>query len=525
MINCQTTFARYRMNLFITYPKCEESINRHLLAKIKKKKGTIQMQLKPGWNFHNSYATLPPIFYTQLNPTPVAFPKLVVFNESLAEELNLNSDALQTEEGVATFAGNKIPEGAEPLAQAYAGHQFGYFTMLGDGRAILLGEHVNTQNQRFDIQLKGSGRTPYSRGGDGRAALGPMLREYIISEAMHALGIPTTRSLAVITTGETVIREQLLPGAILTRVASSHIRVGTFEFARKFGSKEDLQALCDYTIERHYPHLAKEKNPYLQLLKEVIEKQAALIAKWQLVGFVHGVMNTDNMTVSGETIDYGPCAFMDLYHPETVFSSIDTYGRYAYGNQPKIGGWNLARFAEALIPLLDENKEKAVRLAKEAIETYPDLYVFYYLDGMRKKLGLLNEEAEDEALIQDLLQLMETYKQDYTNTFRALTLQKFEEPFFQTPEFQDWYQRYQARLKRQNSIDIMQMMKQHNPSVIPRNHRVEEAIEAAVERGDFTVMKKLLSIITNPYAYSAEQEEYCTLPEYPDEPYITYCGT
>lgn len=483
------------------------------------------MQLNPGWNFQNSYIKLPPIFYTWQEPTPVASPKLVIFNEPLTEELNLDNEALQTEEGIATFAGNHIPEGAEPIAQAYAGHQFGYFTMLGDGRAILLGEHVTSENQRFDIQLKGSGRTPYSRGGDGRAALGPMLREYIISEAMHALGIPTTRSLAVVTTGETVMREQYLPGAILTRVASSHIRVGTFEFAKMFGSKEDLQALCDYTIKRHYPHLLNEANPYLSFLKAVIEKQAALIAKWQLVGFVHGVMNTDNMAISGETIDYGPCAFMDIFHPETVFSSIDTYGRYAYGNQPKIGGWNLARLAEALIPLLDEDKERAVGLAKEAIATYPDLYVSLYLDGMRKKLGFVSAKEEDEELIQHLLELMETYEQDYTNTFRALTLQKLEEPFFKTAEFQQWHQRYQARLKGQNPADTEKIMKQHNPSVIPRNHRVEEALEAAVERGDLSVMKKLVSILSDPYAYSAEQEEYCTLPVHPNEPYITYCGT
>lgn len=268
-----------------------------------------------------------------------------------------------------------------------------------------------------------------------------------------------------------------------------------------------------------------EENPYLQFLKEVIERQASLIAKWQLVGFVHGVMNTDNVAVSGETIDYGPCAFMDIYHPETVFSSIDTYGRYAFGNQPKIGGWNLARFAEALIPLIHEDYEKAVNFAKEALEAYPTLYETYYLNGMRKKLGFLDEETEDQTLIQDLLRLMETYKQDYTNTFRALTLQTFNSPFFQTAEFRNWYQRYQARLKRQNPTDTIKIMKQHNPAVIPRNHRVEEALEAAVEQGDLSVMKKLLSILSNPYAYSAEQEEYCTLPENPEEPYITYCGT
>ncbi|TQE92030.1 protein adenylyltransferase SelO [Ureibacillus terrenus] len=483
------------------------------------------MKSRPGWNFDNSYAKLPPIFYTKQKPEPVASPKLVMFNESLAEELNLHPGALQSEKGAAIFAGKDVPEGAEPIAQAYAGHQFGHFTMLGDGRAILLGEHVAPGNRRVDIQLKGAGRTPYSRGGDGRAALGPMLREYIISEAMHALGIPTTRSLAVAATGERVIRERVLPGAVLTRVASSHIRVGTFEFARQFGSKEDLRALCDYTIGRHFPHLLNAKNPPLALLEEVIRKQASLIAKWQLAGFVHGVMNTDNMAISGETIDYGPCAFMDRYNPETVFSSIDVYGRYAYGNQPKIGGWNLARFAEALLPIIDENKEKAVRLAQEALAEYPEIYVSFYLGGMRKKLGLFDEKEEDGALIQELLQLMQEHKQDYTNTFRALTLQKFEEPFFQTAEFREWHLRYLARIKYQHPAETEELMKRHNPAVIPRNHRVEEALEAAVERGDLSLMKKLLAVLSDPYAYSAEQEEYCTLPEHPDEPYITYCGT
>lgn len=478
-----------------------------------------------GWNFDNSYAKLPSVFYSRQLPTPVESPKLIIFNKSLAKELNLNEEAIQNEETIATFAGNHIPEGAEPIAQAYAGHQYAYFTMLGDGRAILLGEHIRAQNVRIDIQLKGSGRTPYSRGGDGRAALGPMLREYIISEAMHALGIPTTRSLAVVTTGERVMRERFLPGAILTRVASSHIRVGTFQFARNYASKEELKRLADYTIKRHYPHLEQEKNPYLTFLKEVIEKQAALIAKWQLVGFIHGVMNTDNMTISGETIDYGPCAFMDIFNPETVFSSIDTYGRYAYQNQPKIGGWNLARFAESLIPLLDEDEKKAVTLAQEAISTYPDLYIHNYLDGMRKKLGLINEEEEDELLINDLLQLMEKHKQDYTNTFRALTLRNFEGSFFTSSDFQNWHKRYEARLQRQPKTDTEKLMKQHNPAVIPRNHRVEEALNAAVDEGDYSVMEKLLSVLSNPYAYTEEQVEYCKLPDHPDEPYVTFCGT
>ncbi|MCL9797606.1 YdiU family protein, partial [Frankia sp. AgKG'84/4] len=334
-----------------------------------------------GWNFDNSYARLPKSFFTSLNPTPVRSPKLIILNDSLAASLGLNAEALQSETGVAVLAGNQIPEGASPLAQAYAGHQFGHFNMLGDGRALLLGEQMTPLDERFDIQLKGPGRTPYSRGGDGRATLGPMLREYIISEAMHALGIPTTRSLAVVTTGEPVIRETALPGAILTRVAVSHLRVGTFQYAAKWGTVEELRILADYALKRHFPDIDTDENRYLPLLQEVIKRQAGLIAKWQLVGFIHGVMNTDNMTISGETIDYGPCAFMDEYDPATVFSSIDTGGRYAYGNQPNIGGWNLARFAEALLPLLHADQEQAVKLAQDAISEFPELYHHNWLAG------------------------------------------------------------------------------------------------------------------------------------------------
>ena len=308
--------------------------------------------------------------FPSTNPTPVRSPKLIILNHQLAASLGLNAEALQSEDGVAMFAGNRIPEGASPLAQAYAGHQFGHFNMLGDGRAVLLGEQITPEGKRVDIQLKGPGRTPYSRGGDGRAALGPMLREYIISEAMHALGIPTTRSLAVVTTGEAVIREDELPGAILTRVAASHLRVGTFQYVAKWGTVEELRILADYTLKRHFPDVEADENPYLSLLQEVIKRQAELIAKWQLVGFIHGVMNTDNMAISGETIDYGPCAFMDVYDPATVFSSIDRQGRYAYGNQPSIAGWNLARFAETLLPLLDDNQEQAVELAQEQITQF-----------------------------------------------------------------------------------------------------------------------------------------------------------
>ncbi len=380
--------------------------------------------IETGWNFDNSYVSLPQSLFTNYQPTPVRSPKLAILNDSLATSLGLNVQALQSEEGVATLAGNQVPDGAFPLAQAYAGHQFGHFTMLGDGRALLIGEHITPRGERVDIQLKGSGRTPYSRGGDGRAALGPMLREYMISEAMHALGIPTTRSLAVVTTGESVIRETALPGAILTRVAVSHIRVGTFQYASKWGTAEDLRALADYTLQRHYPDADAAENRYLSLFQEVIKRQAELIAKWQLVGFIHGVMNTDNMAISGETIDYGPCAFMDTYDPATVFSSIDAQGRYAYGNQPQIAGWNLARFAEALLPLLHDQQEEALKLAEDAILEFPKLYESNWLAGMRAKLGIFNEEEQDEALIEDLLSLMQEHHADYTNTFRALTFDK-----------------------------------------------------------------------------------------------------
>ncbi|MBU7314938.1 protein adenylyltransferase SelO [Paenibacillus oleatilyticus] len=484
--------------------------------------------IDPGWNFDNSYARLPETFFSRLEPAPVRSPKLIVLNDWLAASLGLNVEALQGSEGVAVFAGNRIPEGAAPLAQAYAGHQFGHFTMLGDGRALLLGEQITPDNTRVDIQLKGSGRTPYSRGGDGRAALGPMLREYIISEAMHALGVPTTRSLAVVTTGEGIIRETELPGAVLTRVAASHIRVGTFQYAANWGGVEELRTLADYTIQRHYPHADATENRYLSLLQEVIKRQAALIAKWQLVGFIHGVMNTDNMALSGETIDYGPCAFMDAYDPATVFSSIDVHGRYAYGNQPSIAAWNLARLAEALLPLLHDDEDEAIRLAEDAISGFVEQFAGHWLAGMRAKLGLFNEEPEDEALMKDLLVMMQKHQADYTNTFRALTFDKHEDLAFNgTTEFAQWQERWQARRGRQQEpqASSQQLMRSSNPAIIPRNHRVEEALDAAVKQGDYSVMERLVQALSNPYAHSPEQAEYCTLPAASDRPYRTFCGT
>lgn len=497
--------------------------------KTKEEKGDkMTKDQETGWNLDNSYARLPKSLFSSLNLNSVRSPNLVILNDSLATSLGLNVEELQSENGIAVLAGNDSPEGALPLAQAYAGHQFGNFTMLGDGRAVLLGEQITPQGERVDIQLKGSGRTPYSRGGDGRAALGPMLREYIISEAMHALGIPTTRSLAVVTTGESIIRETELPGAILTRVAASHLRVGTFQYVATWGTIEELRALADYTIKRHFSDIEADESRYLSLLQALIKRQAMLIAKWQLVGFIHGVMNTDNMTISGETIDYGPCAFMDTYDPATVFSSIDREGRYAYGNQPYIGGWNLARFAESLLPLLHDEQEEAIKLAQNAMSAFGELYESHWLAGMKAKLGLFNEEAQDRSLIEELLSIMQKYRADYTNTFRALTFDTLEDTvLFGTPEFTQWHELWKARLGRQqeSKADSHQLMRDSNPAIIPRNHRVEAALEAAVKQGDYSVMERLLQVLSNPYAHSPEQAEYATLPAESTRPYRTFCGT
>lgn len=495
---------------------------------------TMPSEKRTGWNLSNSYTELPDMFYTRQEAKPVRSPQAVVLNRELAEQLGLDAEALRGEENIAVLAGNGLPPGAEPLAQAYAGHQFGYFTMLGDGRAVLLGEQTAPSGERFDIQLKGSGRTPYSRGGDGRAALGPMLREYIISEAMHGLRIPTTRSLAVVTTGESVVREQDLRGAVLTRIASSHVRVGTFQYAAQYGTASDVRALADYVIGRHYAELAgpeaaaDEPGRYLSLLRAVIRRQAELIARWQLVGFVHGVMNTDNMTLSGETIDYGPCAFMDAYDPATVFSSIDSGGRYAYGNQPYIGAWNLARLAESLLPLLHEDTEAAVKLAEKELAGFDDYFQAAWLQGMRGKLGLFGEQPDDEALIQRLLELMQLHQADFTNTFLALTFGRLEEPAMAgTPEWASWLKQWETRLSAQDESQesSRQLMLRSNPAVIPRNHLVEEALEAAVERDDYTVMHRLLAVLSEPFSHTEEQAKYTGLPPACDRPYRTFCGT
>lgn len=480
-----------------------------------------------GFNFKNSYINLPDVFYTLIEPSKVSDPKLVVLNNNLIEDLGLDLEMLKSKEGLEILCGNNIPQGAIPLAQAYAGHQFGHFAVLGDGRAILLGEHITEAGDRFDIQLKGSGSTPYSRGGDGRASLGPMLREYIISEAMYGLGIPTTRSLSVASTGEDVYREKVLPGAILARVASSHIRVGTFQYGSALNNIENLKLLADYTIERHYKDGLNSFNKYTYLLNEVIKNQAKLIAKWQLVGFIHGVMNTDNMTIVGETIDYGPCAFMDTYNLETVFSSIDRSGRYNYGNQPRMAEWNLARFAEAILPLLHEDIDTAIEIAQDCVSEFHKLYAKEWTSGMRKKLGLFNEEENDEYLIKELLTIMEKYNADYTNTFRALTINKYEDSTIKDKEeFNNWIKLWRERLSRQDEseMDVLDLMKRNNPSVIPRNHRVEEALDYAVDKGDYTVLEKLLKVISNPYSYEDYQDEYIKADKAKDN-YRTFCGT
>ena len=480
-----------------------------------------------GFKFDNTYLHLPKVFYTKLPPTPVPKPKLVVLNTPLATDLGLNFSDISSGQQAALFAGSQIPEEAESFAQAYAGHQFGHFTMLGDGRAIVWGEHITPRGKRVDLQFKGSGPTPYSRGGDGRAAIGPMLREYIISEAMHALNIPTTRSLAVVTNGEQVYRETPLPGAILTRVASSHIRVGTFQFAALQQDREAIKSLFDYTIKRHPPHIVEKPHKPLSLLKSVIEKQAELITHWMRVGFVHGVMNTDNMALSGETIDYGPCAFMDTYDPNTVFSSIDHMGRYAYANQPAIAQWNLARFAETLLPLLDDDLDKATEVAEEAINGFGVVYKEKSLSMLRGKIGLFGEQSEDESLITDLLTWMHQQNADYTNTFMDLTNElppKGE--CYERDDFKEWYARWQVRLTKNTEPleSSLSLMRSNNPVVIPRNHRVEQVLYAATN-GDLQPLEDLLAVLQEPYNYRRDLKSY-QLPPKPEEKVCqTFCGT
>jgi uncharacterized protein YdiU (UPF0061 family) len=478
-----------------------------------------------GWHFDNSYSKLSKTFKEDIKPTPVHEPELVILNEELAKNLNLNFSGIDKKKLAEIFSGNSLPDGTNSIAQAYAGHQFGHFTMLGDGRAVLLGEHLVNKNQRFDIQFKGSGRTSFSRGGDGRAALGPMLREYIISEAINALNIPTTRSLAVVKTGEKVVRENLLNGAILTRVASSHIRVGTFQYIAATQNLEDLNTLINYTIDRHYPEIQSSKNKALDLLGLVMERQCQLVINWMRVGFIHGVMNTDNMAISGETIDYGPCAFMDQYDPKTVFSSIDKFGRYAFSNQPPITKWNLARFAECLIPLIDKNEDSAIKIATDLIDNFQNIYEEKWLNMMRDKLGLFGEDKNDIILINKLLDWMKNNNADYTNTFCHLMGVKIDDEVYINDDFKSWTNEWEKRLKLNNSSEKhLELMKKTNPVVIPRNQKVEEAL-ADADKGNLETMNKLLKVLSNPYSDQENINEFQKPATIGNEKYQTFCGT
>ncbi|WP_263417131.1 protein adenylyltransferase SelO [Terriglobus albidus] len=489
--------------------------------------------------FANSYARLPENFYARIAPTPVTAPKLVKLNLKLADLLGLDAEALASPEGVAMLAGNRVAEGSEPLAMAYAGHQFGYFVrQLGDGRANLLGEVIGRDGIRYDIQLKGSGRTPFSRNGDGRAALGPVLREYIVSEAMSTLGVPTTRSLAAVTTGQPVFRETVLPGAVLTRVASSHLRVGTFQYFFAQGDVAALRRLADYAIERHYPEAAIVTRRYRAFLDGVVTRQAKLVAQWMLLGFIHGVMNTDNTSISGETIDYGPCAFMEAYHPRTVFSSIDHQGRYSYSNQPNAMHWNLARLAETILPLLVEEEggdEAGLASAYESLEQFGKHYETALNTGMRRKLGLATEQERDTSLTEDLLNRMMEQRADYTLTFRRLCdaatgiegNAAVRSMFTNPVAFDEWEPRWRQRLAEENLSpeERAAQMRRTNPIYIPRNHLVEAALEAATEKQDFQPFEDLLQVLAQPFDERPGLERYAT-PARPEE-YVskTFCGT
>ena len=478
------------------------------------------------WNFDNSYSRLSDSFKEHIKPVAVKNPELVIINESLAKELDLDLTKINKNKLSSLFTGNTLPEGSNTIAQAYAGHQFGHFTMLGDGRAILIGEHITQSNKRYDIQFKGSGKTSFSRSGDGRAALGPMLREYIISEAMHNLNIPSTRSLAVAKTGEEIMRETPLQGAILTRVASSHIRVGTFQYVAARDKKDELEILLNYVIKRHYPKLINSNNKALDLLNVLIDKQIDLVVNWMRVGFIHGVMNTDNMTISGETIDYGPCAFMDTYDPKTVFSSIDKMGRYAYCNQPAITKWNLSRFAECLIPLIDENEDKAIKSATELIETFGKKYEEKWLKMMRKKLGLLGEDNKDKFLIVDLLTWMHQNKVDYTNTFcHLMNLKDYDNDLYKDYNFQKWKKNWLERLKLNNNTqeNYTKLMRSVNPLVIPRNHKIENALEKAND-SNLEPFNELLEILKAPYELQENISDYLKMDTSLKD-YKTFCGT
>jgi uncharacterized protein YdiU (UPF0061 family) len=486
--------------------------------------------------FQNTYAALPDGFFARVAPTPVASPRLIKLNRPLALRLGLDPDRLASLEGTEILAGKRLPDGAEPIAMAYAGHQFGHFVpQLGDGRAILLGEVIDVDGVRRDIQLKGSGPTPFSRRGDGRAALGPVLREYIVSEAMAALDIPTTRSLAAVMSGESVMRETVLPGAVLTRVASSHIRVGTFQYFAARGDTDGVRRLADHVIARHYPEAAVAERPYHALLEGVIARQAELVARWLLVGFIHGVMNTDNTSISGETIDYGPCAFMDHYDPAAVFSSIDEQGRYAYANQPRIALWNLTRLAECLLPLFSDDKDQAVEQAQLILSGFPERFTAAYQSGLRQKIGLFTKHDGDEALVQDLLDAMAKNHADFTLTFRRLSDaasdasrdQDVRQLFADPDAYDQWAVRWRQRvsIEPQTPAERAAMMRVTNPAFIPRNHRIEAVIQAAVSRDDFAPFEELLTVLSKPYEDQAVFSAYAEPPEPHQRVLQTFCGT
>lgn len=486
--------------------------------------------------FENTYATLPTNFFARVAPTPVTSPRLIKLNRRLAIQLGLDPDRLESSEGADILAGKRIPNGADPIAMAYAGHQFGHFVpQLGDGRAILLGEVIDANGVRRDIQLKGSGPTPFSRRGDGRAALGPVLREYIVSEAMAVLGIPTTRSLAAVMTGERVLRETPLPGAVLTRIASSHIRVGSFQYFAARGDTDSVRQLANHVIARHYPEAANAERPYHALLEGVIARQADLVARWLLVGFIHGVMNTDNTSISGETIDYGPCAFMDHYDPAMVFSSIDEMGRYAYANQPQIAQWNMARFAECLLPLFSDEKEQAMAEAQSALSKFPKKFNNSYQAGLRSKLGLFTARDGDPDLAQTLLDAMAKNQADFTLTFRRLSEaaldpaedREIRQLFADPAAYDEWAIQWRQRIgeEPQDAGTRKAAMRSVNPAFIPRNHRVEAVIEAAVNRDDFAPFEELLSVLSKPYQDQPAFADYAQPPKPHQRVLQTFCGT
>ena len=476
-----------------------------------------------GWNLQSSYTQISDKLFSELKPDAVTNPSTVIVNNELAEKLGLNLKGISEEDLSNLFSGNSLPHGSKPFAQAYAGHQFGQFTILGDGRAHIVGEQVTPDGEIFDIQYKGSGRTPYSRGGDGKAALGPMLREYLISEAMYYLGIPTTRSLAVVETGEKVYREVPLKGSILTRVASSHIRIGTFQFLAAHKDYEGMKSLLDFSIKRHFSNLKFSENLAIEFIKAVMQKQINLIVEWMRVGFIHGVMNTDNSTISGETIDYGPCAFMDHYDANTVFSSIDTQGRYSFANQPSIIQWNLVRLAECLLPLIDKDEKRSIKIAQNLINTFSSLFKDKWLQMMKKKLGIKDQSEDDEELINNLIKWMQQKKPDFTNTFcNLMNYDHADDEEFEDDEFNNWKREWKKRVESKEHLDVMMSC---NPTLIPRNYLVEEALSEAETDGKFDKFNELNEIISSPYQLKKVNIKYLETPSKTNIPYKTFCGT